>query len=235
MITVIPSEQRHHQDFGWLDTRWHFSFADYNDPDNMNFGPLRVFNDDVIGPGGGFEMHPHRDMEIISYVISGGLRHRDSTGNDHVTRRGGVQVMSAGKGILHSEHNASDIAPMRLLQLWIIPRTRGLKPRWAPRDFNAAIDAAEGKFLPLVSDGSIDGTLPIDRDATVYVARPSAGQQLAHRLAPGRLAYAFVVTGGGTLNGSPFSAGDQARVEGETSLDFAFDADSEIMLIDLPA
>lgn len=234
MIQRIASDSRHHQDFGWLDTRWHFSFSDYHDPENVNFGPLRVFNDDVIAGGGGFDLHPHRDMEIVSYVVRGGLRHRDSTGNDHVTTRGGVQVMSAGKGIFHSEHNASDSDPMRLLQLWIIPRTRGLPPKWAPKDFNAALDAAGGEFVPLVSDGSVPGTLPIDRDATISVARPPVGKTLARDLAAGRLGYAFVVTGRVTLNGQVLAAGDQARISGEPSLAFRAEEDSEIMFIDLP-
>ena len=234
MIQLIPSHERHHQDFGWLDTRWHFSFSDYHDPENVNFGPLRVFNDDIIHAGGGFDMHPHRDMEIISYVVAGGLRHRDSTGNDHVTTRGGVQVMSAGKGILHSEHNASDTESMRLLQLWIIPRTRRLPPRWAPRDFNAALDSAGGEFVPLVSDGSVAGTLAIDQDATIFVARPRAGQTLERTLPPGRLGYAFVVDGSVRLNGRPLSTGDQARISGEASLRFEVESDSEVMFIDLP-
>src|SRR5262245_33034240 len=114
MINIIRSDDRHHQDFGWLDTRWHFSFSDYHDPANLHWGPLRVFNDDLIAGGGGFDPHPHRDMEIISYIVAGGLRHTDSTGNDHVTTRGGAQVMSAGKGIIHSEYNGSETEPTRL-------------------------------------------------------------------------------------------------------------------------
>jgi hypothetical protein len=232
MVTLIRSEDRFHQNFGWLDARWHFSFADYHDPANVNFGPLRVFNDDIIAGGGGFDPHPHRDMEIISYIVRGGLRHQDSTGNDHVTTRGGVQVMSAGKGIVHSEHNGSETEPVRLLQIWIMPRTKRLPARWAQRSFDDALSA--GNWVPLVSDGSIEGTLPIDQDATVQVARPAAGKSLAHVLKAGRRAYAFVVSGQMKLNSETLHAGDQARVVDENSLRFDALENSELMLIDLP-
>src|SRR5678815_5686578 len=135
MIHVIPSDQRYRGDFGWLDTRWHFSFGDYYDPDNMNWSKLRVFNDDIVHGGGAFGMHPHRDMEIITYMVSGVLRHTDSIGNSDALRAGEVQVMSAGKGIMHSEANDSKTDPLRLLQIWIEPRTRGSKPRWEQKPF----------------------------------------------------------------------------------------------------
>jgi len=130
MITVIPSDQRYHQDFGWLDTRWHFSFGDYYDPRNMNWGALRVFKDDIVAGGGGFPLHPHRDMEIITYVLHGELEHQDSLGHTGRVRPGEIQVMSAGKGIVHSEYNASKTAPLRLMQLWVEPRAKGRAPRW---------------------------------------------------------------------------------------------------------
>ena len=133
-VQVIRSGERYHADHGWLDTRWHFSFADYQDPDNVHFGPLRVFNDVVRG-GGGFDMHPHRDMEIITYVISGRLEHKDHLGNRGLVHPGEVQVMSAGRGIVHAEFNASQTEPVRLLQLWVLPRHTGLKPRWEQRQF----------------------------------------------------------------------------------------------------
>ena len=135
MIKIIRSEDRYHADHGWLDTRWHFSFGDYYDPSNMNWGKLRVFNDDIVKGGGGFGMHPHRDMEIITYMIDGTLRHRDSLGNTDVLRPGEVQVMSAGKGITHAEFNESETEPLRLVQIWIEPRTLGSPPRWEQRPF----------------------------------------------------------------------------------------------------
>ncbi len=130
MITIIPSAARHHGDFGWLKTNWHFSFGDYYDPKNMHWSALRVFNDDLLLGGGGFEPHPHKDMEIVSYVVEGGLEHRDGTGGHGIVHPGEIQVMSAGTGITHSEHNASKTEPMRLLQLWIMPRTKNAEPRW---------------------------------------------------------------------------------------------------------
>src|SRR5690349_11808196 len=135
MINIIPSEQRYHADHGWLDTRWHFSFGDYYDPQNLHWSALRVFNDDVVHAGGGFDFHPHKDMEIVSYVVDGELRHQDRLGNSHVNRAGEVQVMSAGRGIVHAEHNPSPSEAMRLIQLWILPRQNGNTPRWAQKPF----------------------------------------------------------------------------------------------------
>jgi redox-sensitive bicupin YhaK (pirin superfamily) len=242
-VQVIRSGERHHADHGWLDTRWHFSFADYHDPDNMNFGPLRVFNDDVVRGGGGFDMHPHRDMEIITYVISGQLEHRDHLGNRGVVHPGEVQVMSAGRGIMHAEFNASATEPVRLLQLWVLPRHRGLKPRWEQRQFTP--DQRAGRLLPVVTPAGADGTpvakgqtLQIDQDATIYVSSLKAGQTVEHRsAAPGRKAYLFVIDGAVTLDGdTKLDAGDQARVElGEArALSVRADADAELILLDLP-
>jgi len=130
MTQLIRSSDRYHKDAGWLQANWHFAFADYHDPDNVQFGPLRVFNDDVIHPSQGFGLHPHKDMEIISYVVSGQLEHQDHLGNRGVVHPGEVQVMSAGKGIMHGERNPSATDPVRLLQIWILPRNKGGKPRW---------------------------------------------------------------------------------------------------------
>src|SRR3954466_3094761 len=148
-VKVIRSGERHFGDHGWLQTYWHFSFSDYYDPDNLGFGPLRVFNDDVVQPGGGFPMHPHRDMEIITYVTDGQLEHRDHLGNRGVIHPGEVQVMSAGKGIMHSEFNHSKEKAVHLLQLWVMPRTRGSKPRWEQKPFTPA--ERQGKLLAVVS------------------------------------------------------------------------------------
>jgi redox-sensitive bicupin YhaK (pirin superfamily) len=246
-VQVIRSAERYHADHGWLDTRWHFSFADYNDPDNVHFGPLRVFNDDVVKGGGGFDMHPHRDMEIITYVISGKLEHRDHLGNRGVVHPGEVQVMSAGKGIVHAEFNASQTEPVRLLQLWVLPRHTGLKPRWEQRQFTP--DQRAGKLLPVVTPAESDGTagaggtggetLRIDQDATIYVSSLKAGQTVEHRApAPGRKAYLFVIDGAVTLDGGvALSAGDQARVDlgDDATLALRADKDAELILLDLPA
>ena len=238
-VQVIGSDQRHHADHGWLDARWHFSFADYHDPDNVHFGPLRVFNDDVVRGGGGFDMHPHRDMEIITYVISGRLEHRDHLGNRGVVHPGEVQVMSAGKGIMHAEFNASQTEPVHLLQIWVIPRRRGGKPRWEQRQFTPAQRA--GRLLPVVSateSTQSPDTLKIDQDATVYVSSLKAGQAVEHRTAgAGRKAYLFVIGGGVMLNGdTDLAVGDQARVDlgDERTLSLRATADAELILLDLP-
>ena len=239
-VQVIRSAERHFKDAGWLQTYWHFSFADYDDPENVHFGPLRVFNDDVVRPGGGFDMHPHRDMEIITYVISGRLEHRDHLGNRGVVHPGEVQVMSAGKGIVHAEFNASRTEPVRLLQIWVLPRTRGMKPHWDQRQFTP--DQRAGRLLPVVTSDESDvapNALRIDQDATIYVSSLKAGQSVDHTSpAAGRKAYLFVIDGAVTLNGdTALSAGDQARVtlDADPRLSIRAEQDAELILLDLPA
>lgn len=232
MVTVIKSDERHHRDLGWLSTYWHFSFDDYRDPANMNWGALRVFNDDVVQPGRGFGDHPHRDMEIVTYVLEGELQHRDNQGNRGVIRPGEVQVMSAGSGILHSEYNHSKDHPVHLLQLWILPRTKGLKPRWAQRRFTH--EERSGTLLPVASGGHIPGTLTIDQDATIYVSAPSTGQTLIHKTRPARKVYLFVISGRVTLNGHTVDAGDQARIADEEQLVLRATEDADMILLDLP-
>lgn len=232
MIKLIKSEVRFHADMGWLSTYWHFSFDTYYDPSNMNWGALRVFNDDVVQPGQGFGMHPHRDMEIVTYVLEGELEHRDNQGNTGVIRPGEVQVMSAGTGIVHSEYNHSKERPVHLLQLWIIPRTKGLKPRWEQRQFTAA--DRTGILLPMVSSGELPETLAIDQDATIYVSALRAGQAVVHTSRAGRKAYLFVVGGGLIVNGTPLAAGDQARIADEPELTLQAAEDAELIFLDLP-
>jgi hypothetical protein len=232
MIAVIRNADRHHADMGWLSTYWHFSFADYHDPENMGWGPLRVFNDDVIQPGKGFGAHPHRDMEIITYVLDGELEHKDNQGNTGVVRPGEVQVMSAGKGIVHSEYNASADRPVHLLQIWIVPRTRGLTPRWAQRQFIPAQRA--GRFLPVVAGHDLPNTLTIDQDAVICVASLRAGQALRHTSGPGRKAYLFAMAGRLAVNATELAAGDQARIADEPDLHLMCREDAEVILMDLP-
>lgn len=232
MINVIKSQERHYEDFGWLATRWHFSFDTYYDPANVHWGALRVFNDDVIRPGKGFGSHGHRDMEIISYVLEGELEHQDSAGHRGVIRPGEVQVMSAGKGIVHSEYNHSPEKPVHFLQLWILPRQRGLEPRWEQRQFELA--ERRGKLLPVVSSGELPGTLKIDQEARIYVSSLEPGQKAFQPIAPGRKGYLFVIQGGLALNGTPLAAGDQARIADEPELRIEPDRDTELILLDLP-
>ena len=233
MMKIIRSEERHFADHGWLQTRWHFSFAEYYDPANVHWGALRVFNDDVIQSGQGFPMHGHSDMEIITCVLEGALEHRDSMGNRGVIHPGEVQVMSAGTGITHSEFNHSKKEPLHLLQLWVLPRTKHLPPRWEQKQFNRAERA--GKLFPVVSAGELPGTLAIDQDAAIYLTALAAGEEVTHQSRAERKAYAFVISGGVTLNGETLAAGDQARIADEAELRVRASKDAELILLDLPA
>jgi len=232
MIKIIKSKERHHADMGWLSTYWHFSFAEYYDPANMNWGALRVFNDDVIQPGQGFGAHPHQDMEIVTYVLEGELEHQDNQGNTGVIHPGEVQVMSAGTGIVHSEYNHSKDRPVHLLQIWIVPQTNRLKPRWEQRRFSTA--DRRGTLRPVVSAGNITGSLTIDQDATIYVSVLPSGQAVLHKSHAGRKAYLFVIGGALTVNGSPLKTGDQARIADEPELTLKAPEDAELILLDLP-
>lgn len=231
MIKVIASKERHHGQLDWLDTHWHFSFGDYHDPQNMNWGALRVFNDDIVSGGGGFDFHPHRDMEIVTVVYQGELRHQDNLGNSGVIHPGEVQVMSAGRGIVHAEHNNSPDKPVHFLQLWIIPRHTANAPRWEQKQFDPA--AHVGALLPVVSGGDIPNTLKIDQDAQIYLSNLASSSQVAHSLKSGRKGYLFVVSGAITLNGKPLASGDQARIDRESELKISAQKNSELILLDL--
>ncbi len=232
MIRIIRSKERHHADFGWLETHWHFSFGDYYDPNNLNWGPLRVFNDDIIKAGGGFDFHPHQDMEIVTIVLTGELEHRDNIGNRGVIKPGEVQVMSAGKGIYHSEQNPSLREPLHLLQLWIVPRTKGNAPRWEQKHFRRGDRV--GKMMAVVSGGDSPDTLRIDQDAQIYLSSLPEGFRASHAIRSGRKAYVFIITGSVILNGENLAEGDQARMSEEPRLDFAAKDPAEVILLDLP-
>ncbi|MCL4524839.1 MAG: pirin family protein [Acidobacteria bacterium] len=233
MVQVIRSGERHFADHGWLQTYWHFSFDTYRDPKNVHWGALRVFNDDVIQPGKGFPMHGHRDMEIITCVLEGALEHQDSMGNRGVILPGEVQVMSAGSGVTHSEYNHSKEKPVHLLQLWVLPRTKSRPPRWEQKKFRSLERA--GRLLPVVSSGDVPGTLAIDQDAAIYLSSLKSGEAVVHRSREKRKAYAFVISGGVTLNDTTLAAGDQARIAEETELRMRASGDAEVILLDLPA
>jgi redox-sensitive bicupin YhaK (pirin superfamily) len=200
----------------------------------MNFGPLRVFNDDIIQPGKGFGFHPHRDMEIVTYVIDGELEHRDNQGNQGVIHPGEIQRMSAGSGILHSEYNHSKERPLRLLQLWIFSDTHGLQPSWEQKQFSA--DERKDRLLPvIVPQGRSDGdALHIHQDASIYVSSLNGGSRVDHTLAPGRKAYAFLISGSASINGIPVETRDAARVEGESNISIQAASPTELILLDLP-
>jgi redox-sensitive bicupin YhaK (pirin superfamily) len=218
----------------WLDSRFHFSFAGYRDDDRMGHGALRVWNDDIIAPHSGFGMHPHRDMEIVTYVRTGATTHEDSLGNRGRTEAGDVQVMSAGTGITHAEYNEED-APTTLFQIWIIPDRRGYAPGWATRRFP---DRAEGGALTPLASGRAahadSNALPIHQDAALFGARLAAGDTVRHALEPGRKAYLVAAEGAITVNGIPAARGDGVAVSDEAEIAITATAASEIVLVDAP-
>ena len=250
MIQIIASKDRYHFETDWLNTYWHFSFDHYHDPDNMNFGPLRVFNDDVVAPGGGFPLHGHREMEIVTYIIEGKLEHTDNMGNTGIIRPGEIQRMSAGSGVRHSEYNASKKDPVHLVQLWITPDTPRLTPSWEQKSFSLA--DRSGKLLPIAlpvgksgapAPHSPGGAVQIHQDATIYTSELATGQNITHQLAQGRRAYIFVVSGSLNVNGETLQAGDQGRVTAERELRLAGPVSTgsnaaavpaDFLLLDLP-
>ncbi len=226
-----PAEERGHANHGWLDTRHSFSFADYLDPRHMGFRSLRVINDDVVRPGTGFATHGHRDMEIISYVVSGALAHADSTGGEGVIRCGDIQVMSAGTGIRHSEYNASHHEDVRFLQIWILPPRAGLAPSYR----QCAIPEADkrNRLALLAGPPDSDPALPIHQDARTYASLLEAGERLVHPLAPGRGTWVQVVDGAVVANGVAMKRGDGLAVEDAAQVEILAASDAEFLLFDL--
>ncbi|MEW5891976.1 MAG: pirin family protein [Pseudomonadota bacterium] len=232
MITLRPAHARGHADHGWLNS-WHtFSFADYYDPQEMGFGVLRVINDDTVAPGGGFPSHGHQDMEIVSYVLDGALAHKDSLGNGSVIRPGDVQRMSAGRGIRHSEFNASAEAPVHFLQIWLQPAARGIEPGYEQKWF-APAEKRDRLRLVASHDGR-EGSVTIHQDAAIYAGLLGPGASLTFDLSPGRKAYLHLARGKMRLNGRPLATGDGAKVVDEARLELVGEAESEILLFDLP-
>jgi redox-sensitive bicupin YhaK (pirin superfamily) len=231
MIERRPADQLGHFAFGWLDTRHHFSFGDYNDPARMGWGGLRVWNDDEIAPGTGFPPHPHADMEIITYVREGAITHQDSLGNKGRTEAGDVQVMSAGSGIRHAEYNLEQV-PTKIFQIWIFPRERGGQPFWDQRPFPKGDRA--GRFVTLASGLGDEDALPIRADARVLGATLKAGQSAAYDLGEGRHAYLATTTGEIEVNGVRLDARDGAAVADEPRLEVRALSDAEVVLVDSP-
>jgi hypothetical protein len=216
----------------WLNASHHFSFGHYHDPARMGVGPLRVWNDDEIAPRTGFDPHPHRDMEIITYVREGAITHQDSLGNQGRTAAGDVQVMSAGTGIRHAEHNRED-GRTTIFQIWIVPRRQGLEPHWGQKAFPKGERA--GALVPLASGmAGHEGALPIDQDAAVLGASIAAGRGVEHRLAPGRQAYLVAATGRYRVNGVEAQAHDGVAVDGEEVLRIEALEPTELLLANLP-
>jgi redox-sensitive bicupin YhaK (pirin superfamily) len=230
MMTIRKSNERGHAEHGWLDTYHTFSFADYYDPNWMGFRSLRVINDDLILPGQGFGMHPHRDMEIITYVLQGALAHKDSMGNGRVIKAGEMQYMSAGTGVLHSEFNPANNEATRLLQIWIVPDQKGVKPGYAERSL---MEAEPGKLHLMTSKTGREGSVPIHQDADLWLGRLNPGQQVSHSLAANRYAWLHVAEGEVTVNGKTLNTGDAVGVSKESKLDLSAAKPSQVLLFDL--
>lgn len=234
-MIIRRSNERGHAGHGWLDTFHTFSFNTYYDPEWMGFHNLRVLNDDRVAPGTGFPTHPHREMEIITYVLSGAIAHRDSMGNNSRLEAGEVQVMSAGTGITHSEYNPSDSDELHLLQIWIYPDTPGVEPRYDQRQFPST--EREGQLVTIAAPAGADapeGALAIHADARILGAYLARGSQVEHNLEPGRAAWVHVARGSATVNGSPLAAGDAAGIE-QGAIAIGTDESAEVLVFDLAA
>ncbi len=231
MHTLRPAAERGHIDLGWLDTRHSFSFGDYYDPKHMGFRGLRVINDDRIAPGGGFPEHPHRDMEIVTYVLDGALEHRDSLGNGSVIRPGEVQRMSAGTGVRHSEYNHSGREAVRLLQIWIVPAERGIAPGYEQKRIPVADTPNEIRLV--ASPDGAEGSVRIHTDARVYAMRLDDGRSVRHELPTGRHGWIQVARGTALANGVDLAEGDGLALSDVDALEITGRGGAELLLFDL--
>ena len=231
MIQIRKSDTRGHANLGWLDSRFSFSFAEYFDPQHVEFRTLRVMNDDRIAGGGGFPTHPHRDMEIVTYVLDGELAHKDSMGNGSVIKPGDVQYMSAGTGVAHSEFNASDKTPVHMYQIWMFPDKQGYTPTYDQKHFSAA--EKQGKLRLVVSPDGREGSVKIRQGNELYATVLAPGENVKHALRPERHAYVQVARGSVTLNGTKLAAGDGAAISQEKALELTGVEDAEVLLFDL--
>jgi redox-sensitive bicupin YhaK (pirin superfamily) len=231
MIRVRKAAERGRSKTDWLDSRHTFSFADYFDPRHVSFGKLRVINDDVVAGGSGFGRHPHRDMEILSYVLEGELEHGDSMGNGSVIRPGDVQRMSAGTGVVHSEANHSKTGRVRFLQIWIEPERRGLPPGYEQKSFSE--DERRGALRLVASREGRDGSVTVHQDVSLYTGLLDAGQKASVDLAPGRRAWVQVAKGAVAVDGQELAEGDGAAIEGETRVTVEGRDASEVLVFDL--
>jgi redox-sensitive bicupin YhaK (pirin superfamily) len=231
MITIRKSNQRGHANHGWLDTYHTFSFAGYHDSRHMGFGPLRVINEDRVSPGKGFGSHGHEDMEILTYVLSGALAHKDSMGNVETLRANDLQRISAGTGIVHSEFNGSQTEAVHFLQIWLEPAVNGLKPGY--QQLSLTEEQKLGQLV-LVASPDGGGPLKIHQDARVLIGQVEAGKELAYELEAGRQAWVHAIRGAATVNGQALSTGDAAAVTGERGVTVAgIDANTEVLVFDL--
>ena len=231
MITVVKSSERGHLNHGWLDTFHTFSFGEYHNPERMGFRALRVINEDVVAPSQGFGKHPHRDMEIVTYIVSGELTHRDSLDNVASIGRGRVQRMSAGTGVQHSEYNASPDTPVHLLQIWLLPDAAGHAPGYEEMELGPA--GAHDRLRLVASPDGAEGSTTWHQDARLYVAWPQVGATVEHAFAPGRHAWVQLVSGEIDVNGTVLRAGDGAAISDERALLITARATSDLLLFDL--
>ena len=231
MITIRKAEERGHFDFGWLNTYHSFSFGDYYDPKHVQFRALRVINEDFVAPGRGFPTHGHRDMEIVTYILSGALEHRDSMGSGSIIRRGDAQRMSAGTGVRHSEANPSPDEPVHLLQIWILPEAEGQEPEYEEKKFSD--EEKRNKLRLIVSPDGANGAVRIHQDAKIHATLLDADREVTHSLPTGRSAWLQVAAGSVTLNDVPLKQGDGAAVSEETDLRIVAREPAEVLLFDL--
>jgi quercetin 2,3-dioxygenase len=232
MLTLRKSDERGYANHGWLESRFSFSFAEYQDPNHVHFGPLRVINDDYIEAGKGFGTHGHRDMEIVTYVLEGAIAHKDSIGNGETIRPGEVQRMSAGRGIMHSEFNPSATERTHLLQIWIMPNRTGGSASYEQKFY--AEDEKRGKLRQVASPDGAQGSVTIQQDARMYAGLFDGHESATHVLASGRLAYVHVARGSVSVNGAQLGAGDAAKLENESSVRIDGGDNAEVLLFDLP-
>ena len=231
MFAVRRAKERGHADHGWLNSYHTFSFGDYYDPKHMGFSNLRVINDDTVSPGRGFGTHGHRDMEIISYVLDGALKHEDSMGNGSVIRPGDVQRMSAGTGVMHSEFNASDSEPVHFLQIWVQPEEKGLKPSYEQKTF--AYEEKRGRLRLVGSRDGRKGSVTIHQDVDLYATVLSEGDRVSHVLADGRKGWVQVAQGSAVLNDEQLYQGDGVAIEGSATLTLTGTSEAEVLLFDM--
>jgi redox-sensitive bicupin YhaK (pirin superfamily) len=232
MVEIRKSQDRGQADHGWLKSAHSFSFADYFDEEHVEFGALRVINEDRVVPGAGFGTHPHRDMEIVSYVLSGQLAHRDSMGTGSVIRPGDVQRMSAGSGVFHSEHNPSAKEGVHFLQIWILPNKFGVPPSYEQKHFDAS--EKRGKLRLIVSGDGAEGSVTIHQNARLYAGLFDGEESAALTVAPGRRIYVHLVRGELVANGTRLTAGDALKITGVNTLDLTAGKDAEVLVFDLP-
>ena len=232
MFKKLPKENMGTSNLGWLESRFHFSFAEYRNHDNVNFGVLRVLNDDIIHPDSGFDMHEHHDMEIVSYVVNGEITHKDSIGNMEVLKRGEVQYMSAGTGIVHAEYNKNASQDLRLLQMWIIPPKKGLRTVYGSHQYKK--EQRENKLLNIVSSKEGSAAVKLHQDVNIFVSELEEGKSLEFIIGKNRQVYFVQIEGSSSINGVVLGYGDAMEVIQELSLDIKSLKNSHILFIEMP-